>query len=72
MILVLSFRWTFTVFTLIKAETDKNGLHRIVWRFSYCTETAMPLGTVAIVSLSVSNRVNTPLMACVLTRLRFS
>ena len=44
----------------------KNGLHRIVWRCSNCTETAMPLGTVATVSVSVSNSVNVPLIACVL------
>ena len=27
------------VFMLTESETDKNGLYRIVWRCSYCTET---------------------------------
>ena len=66
LILVLNFRWTCMVFTLIEIKTDKNGWHRIVWRCSYCTETAMPLGTVATVSVSVSNSMNAPLIACVL------
>ena len=44
--------------TLTETETDKNGLYEIVWRCSYCTETLIPLGTVAILSVSVS--VNIP------------
>ena len=35
-------------------DTDKNGLYRTVLRCSYCTETLMTLGTVAILLVSVS------------------
>ena len=40
----------------------RNGLYRIVWRCSHCTETPMPLGTAATlsVSVSVSVSVNAP------------
>ena len=41
-------------------NTDKNDFYMIVWRCSYCTETPMPLNTVAIVSVSISVSVNTP------------
>ena len=41
----------------------KNGFFIIVWRCSYCIETLIPLGTVAIllVSVSVSVSVKAPL-----------
>ena len=39
----------------------KDDFYRIVWRCSYCTETPMLLGTVAILSVSVSDSVNIPL-----------
>ena len=42
-------------------EIDKNGLDMTVWRCLYSTETLMPLGTVANVSVSVSVIQNTPL-----------
>ena len=29
-------------------DTEKNGLYKIVWRCSHCTETTMLLSTVAI------------------------
>ena len=51
------------VFTLPDTETDteKNGLHKIVCRCSYCVHTRdrckFPLGTVHILSVSVSVRV---------------
>ena len=32
------------------AESDKNGLHGIVWKYSHCTETLMPLFTVTTLS----------------------
>ena len=37
-----------------ETETDKNGLFMIVWRYSCCTEPLIPLGIVAIVSVSGS------------------
>ena len=47
-----------SAFTLteIKTDTDteKNGSYRIVWRCSYYMETALPLGTVTVLSPSVS------------------
>ena len=34
-------------------ETDKNDLHRIAWRYSYCTETLMLLSAVPIIGYSL-------------------
>ena len=42
------------VLVVHETETDKNGLYMIVWRYSYCTEPPIPLGIVAIVSVSGS------------------
>ena len=52
-------QYAFTL-TVTDTETDKNGLCMVVSAWSYCIETSMPLGTVAIVSLLVTVSVNTP------------
>ena len=55
---ILSCLMYYVIFTRTETEsdtkTDKNGLYRIPWTCSYCTETPMPFGTVPTLSDLVS------------------
>ena len=42
------------MFTLTEGDTETDSLCGIVWRCSYSIGTAMPLGSVAMLSVSVS------------------
>ena len=50
------------VFTMTEtdAEININVFHSIVWRCLYCTKTLMPLGSVAILLISVTASVHAP------------